>query len=54
MIETTLYGLSTAGLIGAIAGLYYKIGKLEQKMNLLYDNIDVVIKWAKSNDKKGG
>ena len=52
MLETIAYGVSTAGLLGAIAALYYKMGKLETKINLIYDNIHIAMDWYKANGNK--
>ena len=52
MLETIAYGVSTAGLLGAIAALYYKMGKLETKINLIYDNIHIAMDWYQKNNRK--
>ena len=52
MIDTIAYGVTSAGLLGAVAALYYKIGKLETKINLIYDNIHIAMDWYKNNNRK--
>jgi len=54
MIEMAL-GIAGIGIsTGVGATVWYKIGKLEQKIDLLYKHINIVIDWANNNGKKGG
>ncbi len=50
MIETIVSAASIFGVVGVGAGLYYKLGRLEQKLEFLYENCDVTITFK----KKGG
>lgn len=52
MLETLavigIFGLT----LGAISTLYYKMGKLESKVNFIYDNVKTVVTWVNNNNKK--
>lgn len=50
MIETVL-SLGALGVSGAIgAGVWYKIGKMEEKVDFIYKNVNIVVDWK--NGKK--
>ncbi len=51
MIEDMTIPGILIGIIGAMAGLYYKIGKIEQKINLIYDNIKIVLQFKENNNR---
>lgn len=43
MIEVaTIIGIF-AVVVGAVSALYYKMGRLEHKVNFIYDNIKIVV-----------
>jgi len=50
-----LFGIGAMGISTAVGTtLWYKMGKLEQKIDLLYKHINIVIDWANNNRKNGG
>jgi len=53
MIETLLAGVGVATALGLSASVYYKLGKLETKVQFIYDNINVVVDWMNNNHNKG-
>jgi len=50
MIDTLVAMAGIFGTVGIGAGVYYKLGRLEQKMDFLYQNCDIKITFKK-NDK---
>jgi hypothetical protein len=51
MIETVAF-VGVFGLtLSAIAGLYYKMGKLETKISFIYDNLKTVVSFKNNNHK---
>jgi len=51
----TLIGIGAMGISTAVgATLWYKMGRLEQKIDLIYKNINIAIDWANNNGRKGG
>lgn len=47
MLETIVSAASIFGVVGIGAGLYYKLGRLEQKLEFLYQNCDIKITFKK-------
>jgi hypothetical protein len=47
MIDTIVAMGGIIGSIGIGAGVYYKLGRLEQKMDFLYQNCDIKITFKK-------
>jgi hypothetical protein len=47
MMETIVSAVSIFGVVGVGAGLYYKLGRLEQKLEFLYENCDINITFKK-------
>jgi len=43
MIEEIIPIIGIFGTIGIGAGVYYKLGKVEQKIAFLYENCDIAI-----------
>jgi len=52
MIETLLAGVGIATALGLSASVYYKLGKLETKVQFIYDNINIVVDWMNNNHDK--
>lgn len=53
MIDTIL-SLGALGVSGAIgAGVWYKMGKIETKIDFIYQNVNIVVDWKNGNKKKG-
>jgi len=52
MIETLLAGVGIATALGLSASVYYRLGKLETKVQFIYDNINIVIDWVNNNHNK--
>ena len=50
MIETMVAVAGMFASIGVGAGVYYKLGKVEAKINFLYENCDVTISFKKRGD----
>lgn len=50
MIETYLSGIALVTTVAVGGSIWYKLGKLEQKVNFIYKNINVAVKW--SNDSR--
>lgn len=54
MIEITTvigcFGAVVVAFAGAISALWYKMGKLETKIDLIYKNINIAVDWI--NGKK--
>ena len=46
-METIVSAVSIFGVVGVGAGLYYKLGRLEQKLEFLYENCDINITFKK-------
>jgi hypothetical protein len=49
MIETVVVIGIFATTLGSVAALYYKLGKLETKVNFIYNNINTVVRFK--NDR---
>jgi len=47
MIETLIAASGFFTAIGVGAGVYYKLGRIEQKLNFLYENCDITVKFKK-------
>lgn len=47
MIEDIIPLIGIFGTIGIGAGVYYKLGRLEEKLNFLYENCDINITFKK-------
>ena len=47
MFETMVAVAGMFASIGVGAGVYYKLGKVEAKINFLYENCDVTISFKK-------
>jgi len=47
MIESVIAMAGVMASVGIGAGVYYKLGKVEQKINFLYENCDVTISFKK-------
>jgi len=47
MIESAIAMAGVMASVGIGAGVYYKLGKVEQKINFLYENCDVTISFKK-------
>jgi len=46
-------GLGSVAVSAALwASLWYRLGKLENKIQLIYDNIDIVVKWVNNSKKR--
>lgn len=46
---------TTGGIIAALglgAGVWYKLGKVEEKVDLIYEHLDICVKWINDNHKK--
>jgi hypothetical protein len=52
MIETIVSGASIATCVGIGAGVWYKLGKLESKVDFIYKHINVAIDWANGCKKR--
>ena len=52
MIETMLAGVGVATALGLSASVYYRLGKLETKVQFIYDNINIVVDWMNNNHDK--
>lgn len=52
MIEAILSGIALFSAVGVGAGVYYKLGVLTEKINFIYDHIDVCIKFSNNGGKK--
>jgi len=52
MIETMLASVGVATALGLSASVYYRLGKLETKVQFIYDNINVVVDWMNNNHNK--
>ena len=50
MIESAIAMAGVMASVGIGAGVYYKLGKVEQKINFLYENCDVTISFKKRGD----
>lgn len=50
MIETIISGIAIATSVGVGAGVYYKLGTLSEKVDFIYNNIDICLKFK--NGKK--
>lgn len=51
MIESVLFGIGITGAIGFSALAWHKIGKIEAKVDLIYNNLNIAVKWIKNNNK---
>ena len=51
MIETLVTIGIFATTITAIGALYYKFGKLETKVDFIYDNLKTVVSFKSNNNK---
>jgi len=47
MIETVVAMTGVLASVGIGAGVYYKLGRLEQKLEFLYENCDIKITFKK-------
>lgn len=47
MLETIVSAISIFGVVGIGAGLYYKLGRIEQKLEFLYENFDITVAFKK-------
>jgi len=47
MIETVVAMSGVLASVGIGAGVYYKLGRLEQKLEFLYENCDIKITFKK-------
>jgi hypothetical protein len=52
MIETIVSGVAIATSVGIGAGVWYKLGKLETKVDFIYKNVDVAMTWANGACKR--
>ncbi|MCK5504543.1 MAG: hypothetical protein KAJ10_05245 [Thermodesulfovibrionia bacterium] len=51
MIETII-SLGALGVSAGIgAGVWYKIGKMENKINFIYDNVTIAVDWKNGSKK---
>lgn len=50
MIETIVGMLGVFASIGIGAGVYYKLGKVEQKINFIYENCDITVTFKRRNN----
>jgi len=51
MLETVLTLGIFATTITAIGALYYKFGRLEAKVDFIYDNLKTVVSFKSNNNK---
>lgn len=49
MIDTIVAMAGIFGTIGIGAGVYYKLGRLEQKLEFIYENCDISVTFKKKN-----
>lgn len=54
MIETIVAMSGVITSIGIGAGVYYKLGKVESKINFLYENCDIQISFKQRDEKRPG
>jgi len=47
MIETVISAAAIFASVGVGAGVYYKLGRVEQKLEFLYQNCDIKITFKK-------
>jgi len=47
MLEEVIPLVGIFGTIGIGAGVYYKLGRLEEKLEFLYENCDIAITFKK-------
>jgi len=45
MIESIVAGISVLTSIGIGALVWYRIGKIEEKVDVIYNHIDIAIRW---------
>jgi hypothetical protein len=50
MIELLMATIAVAASTGIGAGVYFKLGRLETKLNFLYENCDIVITFKKKDN----
>lgn len=50
MMETTAVVGIIAIIVGALSALYYKMGRLEHKVDFIYDNLKIIVDF-KNNHK---
>jgi hypothetical protein len=50
MLETIVSAVSVFGVVGIGAGLYYKLGRIEQKLEFLYQNCDITVTFKKKGN----
>ena len=49
MIETIL-SIGAVAISASIgAGVWYKMGKMENKINFIYDNVTIAVNWKNGN-----
>jgi len=51
MMETIIGGIGIATALGLSASVYYRLGKLEERVELLYNHINICVDWIKNNKK---
>lgn len=49
MLETAISIGSLAVSGGIAAAVWYKIGKMEGKINFIYDNVHIAVDWKNGN-----
>lgn len=47
MMETIVSAAAIFASVGVGAGVYYKLGRVEQKLEFLYENCDIAITFRK-------
>ena len=52
MLETIVSCTAIFASVGVGAGLYYKLGRMEQKLEFLYENCDIQITFKRREPKK--
>jgi hypothetical protein len=52
MIETIVSGMSIVTCAGIGVGVWYKLGKLENKVDFIYKNVNVAMSWANGKTKR--
>ena len=52
MMEAIVSMASLFSAVGVGAGVYYKLGRLEQKLDFLYNNCDIRIEFKKRDEPR--
>jgi len=52
MIETILGAAGIAMALGLSASVYYRLGKVEEKVDFIYNNIHIAVDWCNNTNKR--